>query len=71
MMKKALAVLLLLLLLVSPALAESSRVVDQADVLTQEEEQRLAEYIANIRQKYKFDLLILTMDSIGDRQGDY
>ena len=71
MMKKALAVLLLLLLLVSPALAESSRVVDQADVLTQEEEQRLAEYITNIRQKYKFDLLILTMDSIGDRQGDY
>ncbi len=71
MIKKALAVLLLLLLLVSPALAENSRVVDQADVLTQEEEQKLAEYIANIREKYKFDLLILTMDSIGDRQGDY
>lgn len=71
MIKKALAVLLLLLLLVSPALAEKSRVVDQADVLTQEEEQKLAEYIANIREKYKFDLLILTMDSIGDRQGDY
>ena len=71
MIKKALAVLLLLLLLVSPALAENSRVVDQADVLTQEEEQKLAEYIANIRETYKFDVLILTMDSIGDRQGDY
>lgn len=71
MMKKALAVLLLLLLLVSPALAENSRVVDQADVLTTEEEQKLSEYIAGIREKYKFDVLILTMDSIGDRQGDY
>ena len=71
MMKKALAVLLLLLLLVSPALAENSRVVDQTDVLTTEEEQKLSEYIAGIREKYKFDVLILTMDSIGDRQGDY
>ena len=71
MMKKALAVLLLLLLLVFPALAENSRVVDQADVLTAEEEQKLSEYIAGIREKYKFDVLILTMDSIGDRQGDY
>lgn len=71
MMKKALAAVLLLLLLVSPALAENSRVVDQADVLTQEEEQKLAEYIGSIREKYKFDVLILTMDSIGDRQGDY
>ena len=70
-MKKVLAVFLLLLLLVSPALAENSRVVDQADVLTPEEEQRLEEYIAGIREKYKFDVLILTMDSIGDRQGDY
>ena len=71
MMKKALAAVLLLLLLVSPALAENSRVVDQADVLTGEEEQKLEEYIAGIREKYKFDILILTMDSIGDRQGDY
>ena len=70
-MKKALAVILLLLLLVTPALAENSRVVDQADVLTGEEEQKLEEYIAGIREKYKFDILILTMDSIGDRQGDY
>ncbi len=70
-MKKALAVILLLLLFVTPALAENARVVDQADVLTGEEEQKLEEYIAGIREKYKFDILILTMDSIGDRQGDY
>ena len=70
-MKKILAVFLLLLLLVSPALAENRRVVDEADVLTAEEEQKLEEYIAGIREKYKFDVLILTMDSIGDRQGDY
>ncbi len=71
MMKKALAVLLLLLLMVSPALAEMSRVVDQADVLTDAEEQLLEQEIAQIREKYKFDVLLLTMDSIGDRQGDY
>ncbi|MBR3106991.1 MAG: TPM domain-containing protein [Clostridia bacterium] len=70
-MKKTLAVFLLLLLLVIPALAENSRVVDEADVLTREEEQRLEEYIAGIREKYQFDVLILTMNSIGDRQGDY
>lgn len=69
-MKRALAVLLLLVL-ISPALAENNRVVDQADVLTAEEEQKLSEYISGIREKYKFDVLILTMDSIGDRQGDY
>ncbi len=71
MMKKTLAVLLLLLLLVTPALAEKSRVVDEADVLTPEEEQKLDDYIAGIREKYHFDVLILTMNSIGDRQGDY
>ena len=70
-MKKMLAVFLLLLLLVSPALAENRRVVDEAAVLTAEEELRLEEYIAGIRENYKFDVLILTMDSIGDRQGDY
>ena len=70
-MKKILAVFLLLLLLVSPALGENSRVVDEADVLTAEEEQRLEEYISGIREKYQFDVLILTMYSIGDRQGDY
>ena len=71
MMKKAFAVLILLLLLVSPALAEQSHVVDQADVLTDAEEQLLEQEIANIRETYKFDVLLLTMDSIGDRQGDY
>lgn len=70
-MKKLIAVFLLLLLCLSPALAENARVVDQADVLTGEEGQKLEEYIAGIREKYKFDILILTMDSIGDRQGDY
>ena len=71
MMKKAFVALLLLLLLAAPALAENRRVVDEADVLTAEEEQKLEEYIAGIREKYSFDVLVLTMDSIGSVRGDY
>ncbi|MBR5109232.1 MAG: TPM domain-containing protein [Clostridia bacterium] len=70
-MKKALLIVLLLLLLVSPALAENSRVVDEADLFSASDEQQLEYAIAQLRETYKFDVLILTMQSIGDRQGDY
>ncbi|MBR3017236.1 MAG: TPM domain-containing protein [Clostridia bacterium] len=70
-MKKALLAVLLLLLIISPALAENSRVVDEADLISASDEQQLEQAIAQIRETYQFDVLILTMDSIGDRQGDY
>ena len=71
MMKKALLAVLLLFLIVTPALAENSRVVDEAGLLSASDEQQLELAIAQIRETYKFDVLILTMQSIGNRQGDY
>ena len=67
MMKKALSALLVLFLLLSPALAEKSRVVDEADLLSVSDERQLEENIARIREKYHFDVLILTKETIGDR----
>ena len=70
-MKKLLAVLLLLLpLLLSPALAESARVTDNADVLTADQENALETAISVIRNTYSFDVVILTEDSIGSRRTD-
>ena len=71
-MKKFLALFLLLFLLVSPALAENSkRVIDEADLLSATDEQTLEENLARIMDTYHFDIVILTKESIGDRQGEY
>ena len=67
-MKKLLAVLMLVLaLLLSSALAESARVTDNADVLTDDQEKALETAISVIRNTYSFAVVILTEDSIGNQ----
>ena len=70
-MKKLLALLLLLLMCVSPALADQSRVIDEADVLTPDEEARLEQAIAQIREQYQFDVVLLTKVSIDNKIARY
>lgn len=43
------------------------RVIDKADILTESEEKRLNELIENIVTDYSFDLVILTVNSIGNK----
>lgn len=71
MMKKFLALLLLLLLCVSPALATGNRVIDDADVLTAADEASLEEAIALIGQQYSFDVVLLTKTSIDGKVPRY
>ena len=70
-MKKLLALLLLLLLCVSPALADQSRVIDEADVLSASDESALEQAIALIGQEYQFDVVLLTKTSIDGRTPRY
>ena len=75
-MKKFLALLLLLLLFVTPALAEGNRVIDDADVLSDSEEIALEQAIAVIGDTYQFDVVLLTKTSIDGKvpryyAGDY
>ena len=72
-MKKILALLLLLLLLlcVPSALADTNRVIDEADVLTASEESALEEAITFIREAYSFDVVVLTKTSISGRTAHY
>ena len=70
-MKKILALLLLLLLLVTPALADGSRVIDDADVLSVSEEASLEQAISLIREKYQFDVVLLTKTSIDGKVPRY
>ena len=70
-MKKILALLLLLLLLVTPALADGSRVIDDADVLSVSEEASLEQAISLIREKYQFDVVLLTKTSIDGKVPKY
>jgi uncharacterized protein len=70
-MKKILALLLLLLLLVTPALADGSRVIDDADVLSASEETSLEQAISLIREKYQFDVVLLTKTSIDGKVPRY
>ena len=70
-MKKILALLLLLLLLVTPALADGNRVIDDADVLSASDESALEQAIALIREKYQFDVVLLTKTSIDGKTPRY
>ena len=70
-MKKLLALLLLLLLMVTPALADDSRVIDDADVLSASDEAALEQAIALIRDKYQFDVVLLTKTSIDGKTPRY
>lgn len=68
-MKRLLALFLLLCLFLSPVLADNRRVIDEADLLTDAEEQKLEQAIALIQEKYQFDIVLLTKESIGQRDG--
>ena len=70
-MKKILALLLLLLLLVTPALADGNRVIDDADVLSASDEAALEQAITLIREKYQFDVVLLTKTSIDGKTPRY
>lgn len=70
-MKKILALLLLLLLLVTPALADGNRVIDDADVLSASDEATLEQAITLIREKYQFDVVLLTKTSIDGKTPRY
>ena len=70
-MKKLLALLLLLLLFVTPALADGNRVIDDADVLSASDEAALEQAITLIREKYQFDVVLLTKTSIDGKTPRY
>lgn len=46
---------------------ELSRIVDEADVLTDSEEQSLSDKISNLISKYGYDLVIVTTNSTGSK----
>ncbi len=70
-MKRFLIALLLLILLSCPALGESRRVIDDADVLTASEESKLEQAIALIGQEYSFDVVLLTKSDIDGKTPRY
>ena len=70
-MKKLILLFSLLLILCTPALAEQSRVIDEADVLTADDEARLEQAIALIRQEHQFDVVLLTKTTIDGKVPRY
>lgn len=70
-MKRILALLLLLLLLATPALADGNRVIDDADVLSASDETALEQAVAVIRDTYQFDVVLLTKTSIDGKTPRY
>ena len=70
-MKKFLALLLLLLLCVTPALADQSRVIDGADILSASDESTLEQAITLVRETYRFDVVLLTKTTIDGREARY
>ncbi len=69
-MKRFLA-LLLLLLFVTPALADGNRVIDDSDVLSAFDEAALEQVIALIGEEYQFDVVLLTKTSIDGKLPRY
>lgn len=62
--------LLLIVCLCLPVLAYDAtlpRIIDNADLLTHEEEADLESYAASIRDTYDMDVVILTVDSLGGK----
>ena len=67
MVKRLFVLSLLLSLLALPALADTSRVADEANLLSAAQEQQLQERIDSIVQQYDIDVAIVTVNSIGYR----
>lgn len=78
-MKRKLCIAITLLMLLSmafafPTLAQPAPeyVVDQAELLTPAQEQELQKLVDEIKQEYQFEVVILTVDSIGNKSAqDY
>ena len=70
-MKRIALMLAALLLLLSSAAAETSRVVDNAGMLTSSDVAILETAIADIRVTYDFDVVLLVEDTIGGRDIAY
>ena len=70
-MKKIFVALILLMLTISPALADQSRVIDDADVLSADDESTLEQAITLVREKYQFDVVLLTKTTIDGREARY
>lgn len=51
--------------------APTERVYDYADVLTAEEEQKLREHIASCEEKYRLDLVLVTINEDVESQGSW
>lgn len=49
--------------------ADTQRVFDYAEVLTDEEEQKLRKYIAECEKKYKFDIVVVTINENVEEHG--
>lgn len=74
-MKKLFAIILLLLLcltVVTPVFAEALRLVDQADLLTDWQEESLCEQLDAISVKHGLDVVVVTADTLnGQSPRDY
>ena len=70
-MKKLLALVLLCFLALPHALADAPRVIDEADVLSAADEDKLEQAISLIRDQYRFDVVLLTKTSIDGKVPRY
>lgn len=69
MMKKILAVLFTICILISPTniIANEQRVLDSAELLSDDEIQKLEEQIAEIQDMYNIDIVLITTYYIGEK----
>ena len=58
--------IVLIVLLAAPVFAAPSRLVDDADLLSTTEEEIIAAKLDEVSQKWSMDVVIVTVDSIGD-----
>ena len=65
-MKKILILLMLLCTVVCASASGPNLVIDNADLLTDSQEQMLNEYLADIQTRYGIDIVVLTEPSIGN-----
>ena len=70
-MKKILVFLILSIITVTSCInvfaANYSRIVDEADLLSYDQEQELEAYIDEVSEKHKFDLVIVTVNSLNGK----
>ncbi len=67
-MKKLIFIFVMLLALTVPVFASGDLLVDEADLLTDREEERLLEQLEQVRDQHDLDIVIVTVD---DTDGQY